>query len=169
MINQSASALAEVLGESSTPATITPPTAPSTPLTSVYDDAKQTSLVTSSSTSISDYFKQKMQAKYGPPLSIARKPNSEGESRPGIGSAAQKDGLGVNASRGISDQSMDSPNPGTEDDSPSDTPEPKLKKRSGKRRAENDPKEEVGQGGLGAEAVFEDGESSGRRRKKGKA
>ncbi|KAG8890014.1 hypothetical protein FRB98_001449 [Tulasnella sp. 332] len=67
MVGASASAMAEILGESSTATTPIPSIAPSATLTPIYDDTPEqaNNLITASTTNIADYFKQKMQAKLG--------------------------------------------------------------------------------------------------------
>lgn len=72
MATASSTALAEILGESSSAPTPITNSAPETPsvggLTSIYDDPAsqdKNTMITSSSTSVADYFKQKMQAKFG--------------------------------------------------------------------------------------------------------
>ncbi len=72
MATASSKALAEILGESSSAPTPITNSAPETPsvggLTLIYDDPAsqdKNTMITSSSTSVADYFKQKMQAKFG--------------------------------------------------------------------------------------------------------
>ncbi|KAG8980880.1 hypothetical protein FRB93_008885 [Tulasnella sp. JGI-2019a] len=151
MAGANAVAMAEILGESSAAATPTPSSVPSATLTPIYDvdvteQSRHHHLITSSTTSMTDYFKQKMQAKLGiVSASLATQTtqdedaSDEASERPGIASGSR--GLGWAPPSSTITASQEAPPIGSANDENDGEIPPSRdgkRKKKGRPRADDD-------------------------------